>query len=123
MKPFARAERVGEMVQRVLADVLRREISDPRLDLTTITAVRMSRDLKHARVYFAVGGDNRLAPAAEKGFASAMGYLKRRLGEELSLRYMPALQFHYDESFDYGDRIDRIIDAISSEHESDHPSA
>lgn len=111
MKPFSRADRVGGLLHEVLSDVLKKEISDPRLKKTTITAVKISDDLKHAKIYF-ITDSSETKDAAMNGFRSAEGYLKKKLAQQLGLRYMPALKFHYDESLDYGARIDNVLKSI-----------
>jgi ribosome-binding factor A len=120
MKNFSRAERVAGQIQKVLSDILLRDSKDPRLKSATVTGVKMTRDLKIARVYFAVSGGPSRREEVMSGFESAGGYLKRALAAELSLRYMPDLTFFYDESFDYGDHIDRLLKQLNTENGSNH---
>ncbi len=117
MKPFARSDRVGGQIQKALSDILLKKIKDPRLEDATITAVKMSRDLKFARVYFVTSGGKKSIKETIDGFKSALGYVKRKLAAQLGLRYMPELRFFYDDSFDYGSHIDKIIKAVKSENE------
>lgn len=117
MKPFARSDRVGGQIQKVLSEILLKKIKDPRLETATITGVKMSRDLKFARVYFVTSGGREGMEEAVEGFKSAFGYVKRKLAAQLGLRYMPELRFFYDDSFDYGSHIDEIIKTIKSENE------
>ncbi|QTA93390.1 30S ribosome-binding factor RbfA [Desulfonema magnum] len=113
MKPFKRADRVGGLIQETLSDILRKKIKDPRLDMTVITGVEMSADLKNARIFFSTsaGSEDRQKEVAA-GFQSAMGYIRRTLARELELRYMPTLKFYYDTSFDYGAHIDNVLKKI-----------
>jgi len=115
MKPFSRADRVGDLLHEVLSDVLKKEIKDPRLDMATITAVKMSGDLKQAKVYFSISGGATAIRNAMDGFNSASGYLKKKLASQMGLRYMPALKFFYDESLDYGARIDDVLRSLKTE--------
>ena len=117
MKPFARSDRVSGQIQKVLSDILLKKIKDPRLEAATITSVKMSRDLKFARVYFVTSGSKESIKEAVEGFKSALGYVKRKLAAQLGLRYMPELRFFYDDSFDYGSHIDEVIKAVKSENE------
>jgi ribosome-binding factor A len=117
MKPFARSDRVSGQIQKVLSDILLKNIKDPRLEAATITGVKMPRDLKFARVYFITSGGKERMEEAVEGFKSALGYVKRKLAAQLGLRYMPELKFFYDDSFDYGSHIDKIIKSIKSENE------
>lgn len=121
MTGFSRAARVGGLIQKVLSEVLHKQIDDPRLALTTITAVKVSADIKFARIYFTVGGrDPRRIAEATQGFAQARGYIKRLLAPELGLRYMPDLRFHYDEAFDRSARIDELLKSIEDDDGRDH---
>jgi ribosome-binding factor A len=117
MKPFARSDRVSGQVQKVLSEILLKKIKDPRLEAATITSVKMSRDLKFARVYFVTSGGKESIKEAVEGFKSALGYVKRKLASQLGLRYMPELRFFYDDSFDYGSHIDEVIKAVKAENE------
>ena len=117
MKPFSRSDRVGGQIQRVLSDLLYKNVGDPRLEGTTITGVKMTRDLRIAKIYFTSPGGKAKSREAEEGFKSAVGYVKRSLASQLGLRYMPALQFYYDESFDYGANIDRLLQTANKSHE------
>jgi len=120
MTLFSRADRVAGQIQKILSEILIKDIKDPRLDMATITGVKMSRDLKLARIYFTISGSNKSAEDASKGFKSAAGYLKRTLASQLGLRYMPDLAFFYDESFDYGARIDTLLRTLKNDDGSDN---
>ena len=120
MKPFSRSDRVSGLIHKNLAEMLQKQISDPRLAHTTITGVRVSSDLRIAKVYFSAPSEGKLAAAAQAGFQSAAKYIKRELAQRLGLRYMPDLKFFFDESIDYGARIEHLLDMVKKEHETDH---
>jgi ribosome-binding factor A len=122
MTPFSRAERVSGLIQEVLSDLLKKRIHDPRLQMATITKVKMSADLKLARIYFTIYGDRKKSEDAANGFDSARGFIKRNLARRLGLRYMPELKFFYDESFDYGLHIDKLLKKITTDNGSNHQS-
>ena len=121
MRPFSRADRVGGLIRDVLADALRKKAKDPRLNSVVISAVKLSSDLKNAKIYFVVSGkdDDRIEQAT-KGLINATGFFKRALGEELALRYMPNLSFFYDNSFDYGERIEKLLQSIKTDDGKNH---
>lgn len=123
MKPYARRDRVGGQIQKVLTDVLHKKIKDPRLQQAVITGVSMSSDLKSARIYFTTFGGMIDAGDVADGFASAVGYLKRVLARNLGLRYMPKLTFHHDGSIDYGTHIDNLLKQIENENGNNHKEA
>ena len=120
MIPFSRADRVGGLIQKVLSNILNKNIRDPRLKMTTITGVKVSRDLKQARIYFSTSGGIQKKGDTIEGFNSAHGFIKRTLAHELDLKYMPHLKFFYDESIEYGAHIDELIESTKSENGSNH---
>ena len=122
MTSFSRAERVSGLIQETLSELLNKRIHDPRLHMVTITRVNMSADLKSARVYYAIYGDNNKSKDAAKGFESARGFIKRILAPKLGLRYMPDLKFFYDDSFDYGSHIDQLLEKIKADNGPNHQS-
>ena len=115
MTPYTRADRVGGLIQQALSDIILRKVKDPRLNLATITGVKLTRDLKIARVYFSIPGGPDKAKDASSGFNSAAGYIKVALARQIELRYMPDLEFYYDESFDYGSKIDKLLKSIQTD--------
>lgn len=123
MKPYSRAERVGEQLLQEISQLLLQDLSDPRLDQVVVTGVQMTRDLRIARAYFSVSGGPDRIERALKGFESAKGFIKRELAGRLDLRYMPDIQFFYDESFDTGERIERILKTIKAENGFDRPTS
>ncbi len=115
MKPYSRADRVAGLIRQILAETLRKKVKDPRLSGVLITDVKMTRDLKIARVYFVTSGDNTERQRAKEGIRQASGFFKKTLGREMDLRYMPDLNFFYDESFDYGSKIEALLKSINSD--------
>ena len=120
MKAFPRSDRVSGLIQQALSEILQKGINDPRLKMTTITNVKMSRDLRIARIYFATSGGKKSVEEVTQGFESARGFVKRSLAGKLGLRYMPELKFFYDDSFDYGDQINKILKSIETDNEPDN---
>jgi len=112
MTRFARSERVGRHIRNTLADILRRDVKDPRLKLVTITDVDVSPDLRLAKIYFATSGDAEKIKRVQNGFDRARPFIKKRLGQELRLRYMPEIRFYYDDSLDYGARMEALFRSI-----------
>jgi len=119
MKPFLRSDRVGGQLQKVLSDILQKDISDPRLKTAIITDIKMTRDLKLARIYFTTSGGEKKDKVLS-GLKSAKGYIKRKLAKQLPLRYMPDLEFYYDESYDYGSHIDQLLKKLEKDNAKDY---
>jgi ribosome-binding factor A len=109
MSTHNRPDRVGQLLQQLLGEVFARGMRDPRIGLVTITGVKMSPDLREARIYYAVHGDEKIRKDTQKGLEAAKGFLRREIGKGLGLRLTPDLRFTYDEAIDRGDRIDQLL--------------
>ena len=112
-----RPERVQEAIRQEIAKVIQREIKDPRLGFLTITGVELTKDLRFARVYFTVLGEDKDKRLALKGLKSAKGFIKGRLADEIKLRFMPELEFMVDESLARTKKVYNIIDKLHKEKE------
>jgi len=115
MSTHNRPERVGQMIQELLGQVFARGMRDPRIGLVTITGVKMSPDLREARVYWTVHGDAEQRKQTAKGLENARGFLRRGIATEIKLRVTPSLMFTYDEAIDRGERIEQLIRQVNDE--------
>jgi ribosome-binding factor A len=115
MSTHNRPERVAQSVQQLLGEIFARGMRDPRIGLVTITGVKMSPDLREARVYWTVHGDLEQRAHTAKGLENARGFLRREIGLELQLRVTPHLSFMYDEAIDRGERIELLIRQVHDE--------
>lgn len=111
----ARPGRVQEALRQEISKILQNEIRDPRLGFLTITSVELTRDLRFARVYFSVLGEEKEKRLALKGLNSARGHIKGLLGDRIKLRYMPDIEFKIDESYEHTKKIYDILDRIKKE--------
>jgi len=116
-----RTRRVEEAVRAVLSDAIAKDLKDPRVGFVTITGVKTSPDLRYARVYFSVLGDEQARSRSVAGLRSAQGFLQRRVAAELTLKHTPALSFEYDGSVDHGMRISEILDRQLDSPAGVHP--
>jgi ribosome-binding factor A len=109
-REYKRSQRVGDLVQQIVGELLiRGALKDPRLDMVTITGVKLSDDLRHATVYFAAHGSDERQAEARQGFESAAGFIRSHLRRETDLRFIPELRFQYDKSMEEGAKIDRLL--------------
>jgi len=108
-----RMRRVDEAVREVLSDVLAHEVKDPRVGFVTVTDVKTSPDLSHARVYVSVLGDAEAVSASLEGLRSAQGFLQGRIGGELRLKHTPTLTFFHDDTAERAQRLERLMDEQS----------
>ena len=104
-----RPARVGERIREELSLLLLRKVNDPGLAPVTVTEVSVTKDLRIAHVNYSALVAKEERPAVAKALRRSSGFLRRELGHLLGLRYAPELQFHYDDSFDRGARIDAIL--------------
>ena len=109
-REYSRASRLGDQIQRDLAELIRLEVKDPRVSLVTVTAVEVSADLTHARVFVTTLADAIGAEETLQALQHAAGFLRSRLSHSLRVRQVPELRFVYDESVERGLRLSRLID-------------
>jgi ribosome-binding factor A len=110
-----RMRRIDEAIRQVIGEAVAGELKDPRVGFVTVTDVRTSADLSHARVYVSVLGDEPQREISLEGLRSAHGYLQRRVASELRFKRTPTLAFVYDDTVDRALRIDELIGAAGAE--------
>lgn len=110
MSTHARPERVGQEIQAAIADMLSRgELRDPRIGFITITGVKVSPDLRVAKVYYSMIGSDEQRRETQAGLDAAKGYVRREVTSRVKLRVSPEIYFVFDESLREGDKIDRLL--------------
>jgi ribosome-binding factor A len=109
---YQRSERVGDLLVELIAELLRREVRDPRLSSVTITAAKVTKDLRHARIYFNLFGRNENKKEAQAGLASATGFMRSKIAKQLKLRFVPSIEFFYDETQDEAQRIEDLLKQV-----------
>jgi len=110
-----RSEKVEQFIKEELSEILRREVNDPRIGFVSVTDVELSVDLRHARVFVSVLGDQDAKTATMAGLESAMGYIRRELGQRLQMRYTPDITFKLDESIERGSRIMKLLGEVTKD--------
>jgi len=120
-REYARTDRVGQQIQKEIAIILMREIKDPRLSMTTVSAVEVTRDLAYAKIFVTFFNDNpEEIKASLEVLADAEGYIRSLLGKRLRARIMPHLRFVYDSSMSEGVRMSALVDqAVASDNNTD----
>lgn len=110
MLSFRRADRLGEILQKEISDILRRQVRDPRIgDFCTIMKVDVSDDLRHTKVSVSIMGDENQQKKALEGLKSATPFIRREIGRRIELKFTPNITFVLDRSVDYSFRIDQLI--------------
>jgi len=119
-KNTQRAQRVGDQIQRELGELLRLHLKDPRIGMVTVTAVEVSPDLSHAKVFFTHLAGAEHAATAVEALQRTAGYLRTELSHRLGLYSVPQLHFAYDDSIESGLKLSKLIDdAIADDRK--HP--
>ena len=113
-----RRERLGDQLQVELADLIQHEVRDPRVGFVTVTEVRMSPDLKHARVYVSILGAAEETAESFDALEKTGGFLRSQIGRRLGLRHVPELRFVLDETLDTSARIDSLLEGTRGDDES-----
>jgi len=113
-----RAERVAEAVRDVIAEMLQREIKDPRIGMITLTTVRLSADLKHARVFFSCVADEAGRQRSLNGLRSAAGFIKGQIARRLKLRFAPEITFLFDATLEEADRLAALLKTAAGPEDS-----
>ena len=122
-RDFQRSRRIEERIQRLLSDLIRTQVRDPRVEGVVITHVRVSRDLGVAWVSYATwNGEGGADPALQAGLERASGFLRSQLARELSTRTVPDLRFRFDDQGEKSRELDRLIDAAVGEPKIDLPA-
>jgi ribosome-binding factor A len=111
----ARMRRVDEAVREVLGDAVSKDLKDPRVGFVTVTEVRTSADLRHARVFVSVFGTPDEKTATLEGLRSAHGILQARVARELRLKRTPALEFHLDDTAEKAARLEALIEDVTED--------
>ncbi|MGQ9485981.1 MAG: 30S ribosome-binding factor RbfA [Desulfosoma sp.] len=112
---YKRADRVADLLQRTVAEILLRRVRDPRLGKLTVTSVEVSADLRYAKIYYCFVGSEKERPQVAQALEKARPFIRREIGRRVELRYVPDIQFFFDASFDYGEKIERLLHRIHEE--------
>jgi ribosome-binding factor A len=108
-KGHGRPQRLGDLIQREVSELIRLEVRDPRVGMITITSVDVSPDLSHAKIFFTVLEKEKLQETLQ-GLGRSAGFLRAQLAKRIKMYTTPELRFEYDESVERGDRLSRLID-------------
>ncbi len=112
-----RSFKISERIQSLLAQELIRA-SDPRFFMVTITSVVVSKDLRHAKVYWVVSGEKERREQVQEAFDSAAGMFRRTISKEMSIRFVPELKFFYDDTLDVTYQVEELLGKIRLENEN-----
>lgn len=117
---FKRSKRVGELIlQEISKMILHGEIKDPRIGFVTLTNIEITDDLRNAKVFASILGEETERAASVEGLNNASGYIKRELGRRIKIKHMPDLFFLIDRSTEHSIQISKILDELNSENQAE----
>jgi len=109
---MGRPDRVAEAIRKEVSIIIHDELNDPRLGFVTITAVEVTADLREAKIFFSVLGKEDEHQKTKEALDSALGFIRRLIGERIRLRFVPQILFREDRSSEYGSRIEEVLNEI-----------
>lgn len=113
--PLKRPKRVAHLIQKEISAILRKQIENPQLGFVTITEVKVTDDLQHAKVYFTVYGSEQERISTEKLLKRMTSFVRYHIGQRIKLRYTPEIVFQYDGTIEKAARIDDLINKLHQE--------
>jgi ribosome-binding factor A len=119
--PSVRCQKVADLLQREIGGILQRGLKDPGIGFVTVTEVEMSPDLRNARVYVSVYGDEARKRQALEALDRARPYIQSQVGQHVRLRFAPVLHFRLDTSVEYGAKIEALLNRLKDEKDRGGP--
>jgi len=115
MLEYKRSDRIAESIREEISSILLQEINDPRIQFVSVMRVEVSADLQHAKIFVSIIGSDDKKQEAFEGLKSARGFIQRKLGKRIRLRYTPEISFKMDTSVDEGMHIYELLQEIKNE--------
>lgn len=112
-----RSDRIADLIQKEISQMLMRTLKDPRIGFVTITRVAVSEDCRMAKIYFSVAGSSDEQEKSTEGLNSARGYVRKELGRRIRMKYTPEITFQFDPSIEYAIHIGEVIEQIRKDRE------
>jgi len=109
---YRRADRVGDLIKEEISRIIQYELKDPGIGFVTITAVKLSDDLRHAKIFYSVLGDEKANKESSCALERACGFIQHEIGRRLRLKYTPEICFCFDPSVEYGAHIETLLKKI-----------
>ncbi|MFW5992283.1 MAG: 30S ribosome-binding factor RbfA [Halanaerobiaceae bacterium] len=114
-----RARRLGELIKQEISDIILKEVKDPRIGFVSITDVEVSGDLRHANVFVSVYGTEKEKKETMEGLKKANGFIRKLIGERITVYHTPELFFKYDQSIEHGVYISQLIDEVKKDNNNE----
>ncbi len=117
-----RSDRVQVQLRKEISRILQEDLKDPRIGFITVTRIDLTGDLRHAKVYFSIFGDEANQESSLEGIQSAAGYIRKLISERLNLRYTPELSFRLDKSAEYSIELEKTFERLKNESKDNQKS-
>ena len=118
MSSQLRIEKLQELIKQEVGKMLLYDIKDPRIGFVTVTEVEMTGDLREAKIYVSIMGNDEQIKNSMEGLQSALGFIRREIGKRIRLRFTPEISFAPDKSLDYSEHIQKLLLQIEKERDS-----
>ena len=115
-----RIEKLQELIKQEMSKMLLTDLKDPRIGFVTVTDVEMTGDLREAKIYVSVMGGAEQVKSSLEGLNSALGFIRREIGQRIRLRFTPEISFALDTSLDYGDHIQKLLLQVEGDTHADN---
>ncbi|MCX5716671.1 MAG: 30S ribosome-binding factor RbfA [Candidatus Omnitrophica bacterium] len=112
-----RSEKVAATLKKTVSEIIQNELKDPRIGFITVTEVKVSKDLRHVKIFFTALGTEKEKKSAQIGLRQATGFVRRLIADRVNFRFVPTIVFVYDETYEYGMHINELLDRIKKEEE------
>ena len=110
-----RVEKVQELMKQEVSQIILQELKDPRIGFVTVTQVEATGDLRSAKIYVSLMGNEKQVRDCWEGLTSSLGFIRREIGKRIRLHFTPELSFQLDKSLDYSDHIQKLLNEINRE--------
>ena len=118
MSSQLRIEKLQELIKQEVGKMLLYDIKDPRIGFVTVTEVEMTGDLREAKIYVSIMGNDEQIKNSMEGLQSALGFIRREIGKRIRLRFTPEISFAPDKSLDYSEHIQKLLLKIERERDT-----
>jgi len=112
-----RSNRVAEQMKKEVAQIIRDQVKDPRVGFVTVTAIELTNDLRHAKAYVSVLGNEKEKSDSLEGLKKATTFIRRELGNRIKLRHVPEIEFRIDQSIEHGAHISKLLSEVKQNEE------
>jgi len=115
MKHYKRSERVAAVIKEEVSQIILQELHNTQFSFITITKVKVSDDIRHAKIYFSVLGDDEKKNKVLSALEKAKGLIRSEIGHRIKIRFVPTIEFFYDDSAEYAEHIEMLLNKIKHE--------